>query len=109
MEEYVWPEPPVLNQLKNDYIVLSLYCDEKHELPEDEWITNKDGKVLKSIGRQNLYRLSEQFGEIGQPFYFVLDSDENLLETFSGYDPDYTKFDTFLRNGQEKFKAWLKE
>lgn len=108
MEEYVWPEKPVLDQLQNDFIVLSLYCDEKYELDEKDWITTEDGSVLKTIGRQNLHRLSTQFDGLGQPYYFVIDWEENQHGVFKGYDPDYKKFDTFLKDGNASFQKWLK-
>lgn len=109
MEEYVWPESSVLTQLQNDYIVLSLYCDESHVLPESDWYTNADGDVLKTIGAQNLDRQDVQFGSLGQPYYYVIDWEENQYGVFEGYDPDYKKFEKFLRDGKEDFDAWLKK
>ena len=55
MEEYVWADKGVLNRLKNDYVVVALYVDDKTTLPEDEWFKSTyDGKIKKTLGKQNL-------------------------------------------------------
>ena len=54
MEAVVWSDPEVLKRLKNDYVVVALYVDDKTLLPESEWITSRyDGKVKKTIGKKN--------------------------------------------------------
>ncbi|MCB9261151.1 MAG: thioredoxin family protein [Flavobacteriales bacterium] len=109
MEEYVWPEKEVLNYLKDSFIVLSLVCDETFKLPETEWVQDKNGKTLKTMGDVNIDRLSRQFGKLGQPFYFILDWNENVYGSFEGYNKDYTKFRDFLASGKKGFEDFLEK
>ena len=55
MEAAVWSDPQVLNTLRNDYVIVALYTDDRTKLPEEEWYTSRvDGKVKKTIGQQNI-------------------------------------------------------
>jgi len=106
MEEYVWVKPEILKILKNDYVIISLYTDDKTELPEKEWVTSKvDGKVKKSMGKINLHFEAERFNNIAQPYYAILDSEGNLLVSPPiGYEPDVKLFEKYLQAGIEAFK-----
>jgi thioredoxin-related protein len=106
MEEYIWVKPEILNILKNDYVIISLYTDDKTELPEKDWVTSKvDGKVKKSMGKINLHFEAERFNNIAQPYYALLDSDGNLLVSPPvGYEPDVKIFEKYLKAGLEAFK-----
>ncbi len=107
MEEYVWIKPEILAILQNEYVIISLYVDDKTELPENEWITSKvDGKVKKTIGKINLDFERERFNNIAQPYYCLLDTDGNLLVSPPiGYEPDVKTFEAYLKSGVETFKA----
>jgi thiol:disulfide interchange protein DsbD len=107
MEEYVWTKPEILSILKNEYVIVSLYVDDKTELPENEWITSKvDGKVKKTVGKVNLDFERERFNNIAQPYYCLLDTEGNLLVTPPiGYEPDVKTFEAYLKAGIEAFKA----
>jgi thiol:disulfide interchange protein DsbD len=107
MEEYVWTKPEILSILKNEYVIVSLYVDDKTEIPENEWITSKvDGKVKKTIGKVNLDFERERFNNIAQPYYCLLDTEGNLLVTPPiGYEPDVKTFEAYLKAGIEAFKA----
>ncbi|GAB4126795.1 MAG: cytochrome c biogenesis protein CcdA [Raineya sp.] len=107
MEEYVWIKPEILSILQNEYVIISLYVDDKTELPESEWITSKvDGKVKKTIGKVNLDFERERFNNIAQPYYCLLDADGNLLVSPPiGYEPDIKIFEAYLKVGIESFRA----
>lgn len=107
MEEKVWIDPEIKSRLNNNFIMLSLYCDERFELPEEEWSKDENGEVLKSIGDQNKYRQYNQFGSNGQPSYYVMDWEENIYTKSLGYKPDIKGYTDFLDEGKAKFEAWL--
>ena len=96
MEARVWSAPEVLRRLKEDYVIASLYVDDKTKLPEDQWITTEDGKVLKDVGRVNSKMVLDRFGVNSQPNYFLLDGDGNTLAGPRGYNLDVDGFVRFL-------------
>ncbi|MBC8311669.1 MAG: thioredoxin family protein [Candidatus Marinimicrobia bacterium] len=105
MEEYVWADTGVLSRMKNDYVVVALYVDDKTTLPEDEWFTSTyDGKLKKTLGKQNFDLQIGTFNSNAQPYYVLLDNDENLLSTPRAYDLDIDKFIDFLDDGKRKFE-----
>jgi len=104
MEEYVWIKPEILKRLNEDFVIVSLYVDERSELKESEWTKKKDGTILKSLGDQNFERQVTQFKSAGQPYYYILDANEKVLSVFNGYDPDASKFAKFLDEGKSKYK-----
>ena len=79
MEARVWSDPEVLRLLREEYVIASLYVDDKAKLPESQWVTTSSGKVLKDVGRVNSYIAAERFGVNSQPNYFLLDADGNIL------------------------------
>ncbi len=106
MEARVWSDPGVLNLLKNEFVVVALYVDEKTELSESEWYTSTyDDKVKKSIGKQNADFQITTFNNNAQPYYVILDSKENLLTSPKAYDLDVTAFKAFLTTAINNFKA----
>ncbi|WP_375579533.1 cytochrome c biogenesis protein CcdA [Marivirga tractuosa] len=106
MEARVWSDPKVLSRLKNDYVMLALYVDEKTELPEKDWYTSEyDGKVKKSIGKQNADFQITRFNNNAQPYYVLLDTDGELLIEPIAYERSISKFVDFLDEGKEKFEA----
>ena len=96
MEARVWSDPKVLRLLREDYIIVSLYVDDKVRLPESEWVTTPAGKVLKDVGRVNSFLVQERFGVNSQPNYFVLDADGAILRGPRGYNLDTDAFAEFL-------------
>ncbi|TXD95358.1 DUF255 domain-containing protein [Gillisia hiemivivida] len=104
MEATVWSDPEVLKRLKNDYVVVALYVDEKTELPESEWyISNYDGKTKKTIGKQNLDFMIQKLNANAQPYYTLVGENEELLAAPKAYDLNAERFVEFLDNGKEKF------
>ena len=96
MEARVWSDPRVLQRLQNDYVIVSLYVDDKTKLPEDQWVTTESGKVLKDVGRVNSHLVLNRFGVNSQPNYFLLDGDGNTLAGPRGYNLDTDAFVKFL-------------
>ncbi|MBQ9194252.1 MAG: thioredoxin family protein, partial [Bacteroidales bacterium] len=96
MEARVWSDPKVLQKLQNDYVIVSLYVDDKTRLPEDQWVTTESGKVLKDVGRVNSHLVLKRFGVNSQPNYFLLDADGNTLRGPRGYNLDVDAFVSFL-------------
>ena len=97
MEARVWSDPQVLERLRNDFVLVALYVDEKTELPDSEWYTSEyDGKVKKSIGKQNADLQITRFNNNAQPFYVILDTNENLLAPPKAYDLNIGNFVAFL-------------
>ncbi len=104
MEEYVWAKPEVLKRLQNDFIIVSLYADERKVLPEGDWYTSKrDGKVKKTIGEQNHDLQITKYNFSAQPQYVIIDGDEKQLSGPSFFDTDEQKFVDFLDNGKNAF------
>ena len=96
MEARVWSDPQVLQKLRNDYVIVSLYVDDKTRLPEDRWLTTESGKVLKDVGRVNSHLVLQRFGVNSQPNYFILDAEGNTLRGPRGYNLDVDAFVDFL-------------
>lgn len=96
MEARVWSDPEVLRMLREDFVILALYVDDKTKIPESEQITTDTGRVLKDVGRLNSYIALTRFGVNSQPNYFVLDSDGNILKGPRAYDLDIPAYIEFL-------------
>jgi len=96
MEARVWSDPRVLQRLQDNYVIVSLYVDDKTRLPEDKWVTTENGKVLKDVGRVNSNLVLERFGVNSQPNYFLLDAEGKTLAGPRGYNLDTDAFVKFL-------------
>ncbi len=108
MEARVWSDPQVLKRLKEDYVVVALYVDDKTELPENEWVTSKyDNKVKKTIGKQNADLQIANLNNNAQPFYVLVGNDERVLVSPKPYDLSVENFVKFLDEGKKKFAASL--
>ncbi|MEM8968142.1 MAG: cytochrome c biogenesis protein CcdA [Bacteroidota bacterium] len=104
MEARVWSDPAVLQRLKEDFVVVALYVDEKTELPESAWYTSDyDSKVKKTIGKQNADLQIRRFNNNAQPYYVLLNSQGELLAEPKAYDLSVTNFVDFLELGKKRF------
>ena len=103
MEQRVWSDPRVLQILRDKYVLVALYTDDKTKLDSDDWITLPNGKVLKDLGRVNSYFVRERFGVNAQPNYALLDSGGELLAPVRGYNLDVDAFVEFLEGGLEAY------
>jgi len=105
MEANVWADPRVLKRLREDYIVVALYVDDKTKLPKDEWYKSSyDGKMKKTVGKKFADLQKEMFGVNAQPFYVLLNSDGEKLTYARAYDLDIDVFVKFLDKGIENFE-----
>ena len=104
MEQRIWSDPKVLSILKNDFVIVVLYTDDKTKLPESEWVTTSSGKILKDRGRVNAWFVRENFGVSAQPNYVLLSPDGKQLAPIRGYNTDIDGFVEFLNSGLEKMK-----
>ena len=105
MEARVWSAPEVLALLRDDYVIIALYSDDKKQLPESDWVTTENGKVLKSLGKINSHFARTRYGANAQPYYLLLDDRGELLVPPRGYDLSVPGFVAFLESGLEAWKA----
>ena len=103
MEARVWSDPQVLDILRNEYVIVALFSDDKKVLPEDEWVTTDSGKVLKSLGKINAHYALKTFGVNAQPYYVLQGRDGKVLVPPRGYDLSVPGFVEFLRSGIEAY------
>ena len=105
MENSVWSDPEVLKMLRDEYVVVALYVDDKTEMPEEDWsISTKNGKVKKTIGSKNIDFQETRFGANAQPYYVLLDNDGDMLMIPRSYSKDKAAFLTFLKKGLDNYK-----
>ena len=105
MEENIWIEPEVLQLLKEDYVLISLYVDDKSNLPEKEQkLSECTGKKIKTIGNKWSEFQACTFQTNSQPYYVLMGPDEKLLNTPKGYTPDKEKYIEFLQEGLDAFR-----
>jgi thiol:disulfide interchange protein DsbD len=105
MEYRVWSDPEVLKRLRENFVLVALYVDDKViEMPQEEWYTNKNGRLVKLLGKKNTEIQIEKFGANAQPFYVILDSDGNKLVPPRAYDLNIEAFIKFLDSGYQAFQ-----
>ncbi|NOT75159.1 MAG: DUF255 domain-containing protein [Cyclobacteriaceae bacterium] len=105
MEARVWSDPAVLQRLKEDYVVVALYVDDKTELPESEWYTSTyDNKVKKTMGKQHADLQITNLNNNAQPFYVLVGKDERVLVSPKPYDLNVDHFVKFLDEGKKRYK-----
>lgn len=106
MEQNVWPKDKVLNILKNEVVLISLYVDDKRKLEEDEVIESKlkPGKQLKYIGQKWSEFQTIKYKTNTQPFYALMGHDEEDLNAPVGYTPDAQEYLAWLREGVDNFE-----
>lgn len=105
MEANVWSDPNVQKLLRDNYVIIALYVDDKKQLPESEWVTTADGKVRKTLGKINASFQIERFGINAQPYYVLLDNAGKPLVTPRSYDLDVNGFINFLESGLKAYSA----
>ena len=103
MENRVWSDPEVFRMLRDEFVLVALFTDDKHALEEPDWITTDSGKVLKELGAANAYTALKRFGVNGKPNYVILDEDGTPLSPVRGYDLSVEGYLAFLRAGLEQY------
>jgi thiol:disulfide interchange protein DsbD len=109
MEEQVWSDPAVYEVLKNNYVLISLYVDDREDLPEQEQFSyvraNGSIKKIKTIGDKWATFQTVNFQNNSQPFYVLLDTDLNLLNSPIGYTPNEKEYLAWLNQGVQKVET----
>ncbi|MFV8347365.1 cytochrome c biogenesis protein CcdA [Flavobacterium sp. ZB4P13] len=105
MEDYVWSDPRILSILNNEVVLISLYVDDKRELPiEEQYVSKETGKKIKSIGNKWSDFQITRYKANAQPYYIILDTNEKSLNKPAGYTPDIAEYEQWLKLGIEQFK-----
>ena len=104
MESRVWSDPRVLEMLKNDFVIVALYTDDKTKLAEEDRVTDaQTGKVYKDLGRANSYIARTLWDVNAQPNYVLLSPSGEMLVPVRGYDLSVDGFIAFLRSGLDTY------
>src|SRR5258708_33390798 len=107
MEENTWPQPGVKELIQNNFILVSLYVDDRKSLPDDQQFlfTTGDGskKEIKTVGDKYATLQSENFKNASQPYYVVISPDEKLMNLPVGYTPDPKDYAQWLQCGLDAF------
>ena len=106
MEEQVWSDPRVLEILREDVVLVSLYVDDREKLPEDEqYVSSVTGKKVKTIGNKWSEFQVKHYQNNSQPQYLILGHDSmEPLNGSTAYDPDIDLYVRWLEQGIKRFK-----
>ncbi len=105
MELSVWTDPKVSDLMNNDYVLITLYVDEKTPLPEPIRVTeNGKERTLRTVGDKWSYLQRVKFGANAQPFYVLIDNEGNPLNKSYSYDEDISKYVDFLEAGLDNYR-----
>jgi len=105
MEERVWSDSRVLQVLKNDIVLISLYVDDKRALPAEEQYTSSiNGKKVTTIGKKWSEFQINKYKANAQPYYVLIDLEGNNLNEYSAYNPDIEAYLEWLQEGIGNFK-----
>lgn len=104
MEERVWAEPQILSILKNEVVLISLYVDERKKLPEaEQYVSPTTGKKIKTVGNKWSDFQIKNYKMNAQPYYVLIDHNEETLNEPVGYMPDADEYEAWLREGISAF------
>lgn len=107
MEASVWADPRVLERLRDDFVKISLFVDDRTRLPESEqFVSTALGRErsIRTIGQKWSVFQAERYGANTQPYYVILDHNENMLAPPHGYDMNVGRYIEFLDTGKNNFK-----
>lgn len=105
MELAVWTDPKVSSIINNDYVLITLYVDNKTPLTEPVKIMeNGTERTLRTVGDKWSYLQRVKFGANAQPFYVLIDNEGNPLNKSYAYDEDISKYINFLQTGLENYR-----
>jgi thiol:disulfide interchange protein DsbD len=105
MENNVWSDEKVLNVLKNEVVLISLYVDDKRELPKSEQTISKEtGNEITTIGDKWTEFIITKYKTNTQPFYVLINLKEEKLNTPISYTPNIEEYLAWLKDGVSKFK-----
>ncbi|MDI5951303.1 protein-disulfide reductase DsbD family protein [Flavobacterium yafengii] len=106
MEDYVWSDPAILKILQDEVVLISLYVDDKRELPKSEqYVSKETGKEIVSVGNKWSDFQITRYKANAQPYYIVLDVEENMLsDKPESYNSNINAYKGWLREGIDRFK-----
>ena len=108
MEASVWSDPQVLKRLRDDYVVVALYVDDKAELPAaEQYVSPRDKQLKTTLGKRNADLQITHYGFNAQPYYVVLDPNDPTDKPLTApiaYEPSVTKFSEFLDQGKSQYQ-----
>jgi thiol:disulfide interchange protein DsbD len=105
MEAKVWSDPEVLRRLRDEFVIVALYLDDRTQLPENEWITSKlDGKIKKTIGKVNEDLEISRFKTNAMPLYVITDHEGNSVNDPMPTNLNVEEYKKWLDDGIEKFR-----
>lgn len=108
MEGQVWSDSDVKRKLSEDFVLVSLYVDDKKKLPAElqtEVVWNGSNRKLSSVGDRWSHLQNTKYQSSTQPQYWIIDANENHYSDSTSYDPDINKYIMWLEKGLEKYKA----
>ena len=105
MEASVWSEAQVLNRLKNEYVIISLYVDDKTELAENEKYVSETGKKIKTLGNKWSDLQTRNFKTNSQPYYVIVNSEGKTLVPPQAFNLDVKNYIDFLDSGIVAFST----
>ncbi len=104
MKAKVWSDPRIQERLKKDFVVISLYVDDKTKLPEEKWVKSTyDGEFKKTLGKKNADIQITKYKANTQPYYVITDAEANKLLPAMKYSNDIEKMIDFLDEGSKKY------
>lgn len=105
MEASVWADSVVLQMLRDSFVLISLYVDDKTALPaSQQYVSTFSGKKVKTLGNKWSDYQASEFGINSQPFYVLMTGNKKQLAKPSAYDPDVERYRSFLRGGLRAFR-----
>ncbi len=106
MEDNVWSQPKVLKHLSDDYVVISLYVDDKTELAGNEqYVSTFSGQTVKTTGKKWSDLEARVYNKNTQPYYVLVDNNGKLLAVPKSYTPNIEEYNTFLEEGLCRYKS----
>lgn len=107
MEDLVWTKPAINDIIRNEYVLVSLYVDDRKKL--DKTLIGPDGRKIRNVG--NKWALFEEvnFNKQSQPYYALINTKEEVLNRPKAYTPDVEEYKAFLECGVEQFKASMEK
>ena len=106
MEEHVWPNEEVYKLINEEYILVSLYVDDKEALRlEEQYISAHTGNKVRSVGNKWSDFQAREFNTNSQPYYVLIAPDGKVLNQPRGYTPDEEEYQGFLECGIETFRG----
>jgi thiol:disulfide interchange protein DsbD len=104
MEQEVLSDPEIMKRLQRDFVVVSLYVDDKYKLPENEWYKSKDGSQIKTLGTKNLDFEITLTQNGAQPQYVFVDGNGTIIKNAGGYVNDINRFIKILDDVKAAYK-----